>query len=230
MKQNHAQNINETAGNLVGGSSLIARGPFGGKYDVMEFFPCMDTDWEKASRCLQPLLPHWLRQAMYGKVLSRNNIEIVQQYTELAEVQRHVSGPLASSLNELLNENSRATVSAAYCKVKVKGIISFGVMINVSQTQTIGTPFHRHFEGFVNLQDRTKWDIMDLPDANDRTINDPAWLIPSNRTRQNGLTELPMAMRLDMLGQFYLENGWTNYKVYGQQLLLTVELVIKKGQ
>jgi len=211
-------------------TSQIVHGPYGGKYDAMEFFPAMGTNWDKASRCLQVLLPDWLKTLMYGKLLSRNNVEILHQYEELAEAQRFVASQLEEKLNKLLNENSKVTVSAAYCKVKVNGIVSFGAMVNITQLTTVGLPLGRDFECFINFQNRNHWDIMDCPDPNDRTINDPAWLIASNRTRLNGHPEFPPAMRLDMMGQYCVENGWSAYQVLGQQLLLTVALVIKKGQ
>lgn len=207
-------------------SSSLAR-----DYPVSEFFPSMESNWEKASRCLQPILPRWIQSLMYGKVLSRNNVKIIHQYEALAEVQKFVSKQLQHNLQQELKGGSQVTVSAAYCKVEINGIVSFGAMINISQINNPDKPrLHRTFEGFVNFQDRTKWDIMETADADDRSINDPAWLIPSTRARQNGHPEFPMAMRLDMAGQYLVEKGWTAYRVLGQQLLLTVELVIKKGQ
>lgn len=209
-------------------STHTVRGPFGGTYETMEFFPCMETNWEKASRCLRPMLPEWLQQAMYGKVLSRNNVKVLSQYEELTDVQRNVSLPMTMVMNKLLNGSSQATVSAAYCKVEVKGVPSFGVMINITQSNTTGQTLQRNFEGFVNLQDRSKWEICSVPDVNERTPNDPAWLMPSKTTRMNGLSELPMAMRLDMLGQYLVESGWTEYKIYGQQLLVIADIVVRK--
>jgi len=225
MSDNNGYNI---GGNKAFMTEKTVRGPFGGTYDVMEFFPCMETNWDKASRCLRPLLPMWLQKVMYGKVLSRNNVKLLSQYEDLAEVQRAVSVPMTEEINRLLNESSQVTVSAAYCKVEVKGVPSFGVMINITQFNTTGPTMQRHFEGFVNLQDRTQWEICSVPDVNERTPNDPAWLMPSKTTRMNGLTELPMAMRLDMLGQYLVESGWTEYKVHGQQLLLIADLVVRK--
>lgn len=200
-------------------------------YPVSEFFPSMESNWEKASRCLQPILPRWIQSLMYGKVLSRNNVKIIHQYEALAEVQKFVSKQLQHNLQQELKGGSQVTVSAAYCKVEINNIVSFGAMINITQINNPDKPhLCRHFEGFVNFQNRTQWDIGEVPDPNDRTINDPAWLIPSNRTRQVGHPEFPIRMRLDMMGQYCVENGWTAYRVLGQQLLLTVELVIKKGQ
>jgi hypothetical protein len=164
-------------------------------------------------------------------VLSRNNVKIIHQYEALAEVQKFVSKQLQHNLQQELKGGSQVTVSAAYCKVEINNIVSFGAMINITQINNPDKPhLCRHFEGFVNFQNRTQWDIGEVPDPNDRTINDPAWLIPSNRTRQVGHPEFPIRMRLDMMGQYCVENGWTAYRVLGQQLLLTVELVIKKGQ
>lgn len=211
------------------GQSTV-RGPMGGTYDIMEFFPCMDTNWDKASRCLKPMLPQWLQSVMYGKVLSVNSVEFLEQYEGLAEAARYIEKPTKDTFDSLLKGSSQASIAVGFFKVKIKGVISFGIRFCVSQTNTTGGHFLRQFEGFINLQDRMKWQIDDVPIANDRTPNDPAYLIPSKVTRQNGMLELPMTMRLDMYGQFCIEHDWTAYRVLGQQLLLTVELVIKKAE
>jgi len=199
--------------------------------DTTAFFAHFNDSWEKTADHLAPLIPRWLKTLQYGRILSRNDVKIVHQYEDLTEAQRFVAGQIQHNLRISLPADRAASVSAAYCKVTVNGIVSFGVMVNITLVNTPeAKPYCQTFEGFLNFQNRGTWDIVGVPDANDRTINDPAWLIPSNRTRQTGHPEFPIAMRLDMYGQYCVENGWTAYRVLGQQLLLTVELVIKKGQ
>lgn len=214
---------------LLTGTETV-RGPMGGTYNIMDFFPAMDSNWDKAARCLKPMLPQWLQNAMVGQVMSVNSVEFLDQYGAPVEGGRYIESPMKDTFDSLLQGSSRASIAVGFFKVKIKGIISFGIRFCVSQTNVSGVHFLRQFEGFINLADRMKWQIDDVPIANDRTPNDPAYLIPSKVTRQNGILELPMAMRLDMYGQFCIEHDWTAYRVLGQQLLLTVELVIKKAE
>jgi hypothetical protein len=230
MKQNHI--VIETSGNLAGGSSLVARGPFGGTYDIEEFFPSMGKDWQKAEACLRPLLPQWMRR-LGGTVKGNHEFAVEVEYNDVATFKRHVAEPLERELNAFLKDGTFVIVGGHYAKGKQRrvGGQCYGLVLQITHHDKDGVQIPNHvFSGVVVFRDRSQWEIMYVPDVNDRTRNEPAWLVTAKDTKANGPGVVPTEMRLDMYGQVCLENGWTNYQVLGQQLLLTVELVIKKAE
>ncbi|QXO09624.1 hypothetical protein pEaSNUABM11_00200 [Erwinia phage pEa_SNUABM_11] len=209
-----------------------ARGPFGGTYDVAEFFPCMGKNWQKAEACLRPLLPSWMRR-MGGPVEGNHAFTVEKQYDDVATFKRYVAEPLEQELNARLTDGSFVIVGGHYAKGKPRRGDSscFGLVLQITHHDKDGLQIQGSvFSGVVVFQNRAHWEIDFVPDVNDRTRNDPVWLLQSKDTKVHGPSVVPTGMRLDMYGQVCVENGWTDYRVMGQQILLTVELVIKKAE